>query len=155
MLTSLSTFFFFISIIFSASCVWVVFLVSPLWQLAILCSDCGGCRDWWQLPSVMYIDLICESKNHGDPIFLLSYCTSTNGLHFLVHFKYISPLLRKLPWVLEGLRCKTSQVATFQSPNQVFLFSSVQFSSSVVQSKFSHLKKYEIDFTVHLPTNRE
>ena len=124
--------FFFISIIFSASCVWVVFLVSPLWQLAILCSDCGGCRDWWQLPSVMYIDLICESKNHGDPIFLLSYCTSTNGLHFLVHFKYISPLLRKLPWVLEGLRCKTSQVATFQSPNQVFLFSSVQFSSSVV-----------------------
>ena len=79
----------------------------------------------------MYIDLICESKNHGDPIFLLSYCTSTNGLHFLVHFKYISPLLRKLPWVLEGLRCKTSQVATFQSPNQSFY--SVQFSS-VAQS---------------------
>ena len=66
------------------------------------------CRDWWQLPSVTYIDLIFESKNHGDPIFLLSYCTSTNGLHFLIHFKYISPLLRKLPWVLEGLRCKTS-----------------------------------------------
>lgn len=69
----------------------------------LFCSNCGCAEIRGKYPLITCIDLSVSQKTRVTPFFCFPYCTSTNGVHYLIHLKCL-PTLEEIDMGLWGVK---------------------------------------------------